>query len=274
MANEAMKEAWDGSEGDHWAEHADWYDNASAQMIAAYVAAIGAAPSDNVLDIGCGAGGLSLDLAPQCAAVHGVDLSSKMLDVARKRAADGGITNATFEQLDAQTDALGSGYDLVVSSFGVMFFDDPTAAFTNIGGALKPGGRLALAAWRGLPENEWLMEIRGALALGRELGFPPLEAPTPFSLSNVERTTSILESAGFTDVTLTPIDEPFAMGADGPSAYEFVKDIGIVHGLTGELDEPQKAQALENLRAMLAVHETPNGVQLQTAAWVIAATRC
>lgn len=271
MANEAMKAAWDGEEGSHWAEHADWYDNASKAVMQRYRALAKIGSSDAVLDIGCGAGGLSLDLAPVCRAVHGVDLSAEMLDVARKRAADRGIANATFEQADAQTDSLGAEYDVVVSSFGAMFFDDPVAAFRNIATSLKPGGRLALAAWRDLRENEWLMKIRGALALGRDLPLPPLAAPTPFSLSNVERTTALLAEAGFAEVALTPVDEPFTMGRDGASAYDFVKDIGIVHGLTSELDEAQKAEALENLRAMLAAHETPNGVQLQTAAWTVTA---
>ncbi len=273
MANEPMKAAWDGDEGEHWATHADWYDTAAAQVIEHYVASINAQPTDVVLDIGCGAGGLSLDLAPRCAGVRGVDLSSKMLDVARKRAAERGITNATFEQADAQTEGLGSGYDLGVSSFGVMFFDDPVTAFSNIADALRPGGRVVLAAWRDLRENEWLMEIRGALAMGRDLPFPPVEAPTPFSLSNLERTTGLLEQAGLRSVQLEPIDEPMTFGASGADAYDFVKNIGIVHGLTGDLDAAEKDEALGNLRRMLDEHETSQGVQLQTAAWVISARR-
>src|SRR5688500_8638761 len=102
MANEQMAAAWDGDEGDHWAEHADEYDSASDRVIAAYVPTIGVQPSDRILDVGCGAGGLALELAARTTngSVLGVDLSSKMLDVAAKRAATRGLTNVAFEQAD------------------------------------------------------------------------------------------------------------------------------------------------------------------------------
>lgn len=273
MANEDMKAAWDGDEGDHWAEHADWYDRAAGRVTDRYLEAIAPKSTESILDIGCGAGGLALALAPRAGRVHGVDLSSRMLEVAAKRAAERGVTNVTFSQADAQTDDLGSGYDVVVSSFGTMFFDDHVAAFRHIAEAVKPGGRVVLAVWRWLEENEWLMNIRGALALGRELGVPPNEAPTPFSLSNADRTTGILEAAGLGAVSLQPVDETFTVGTHADDAYAFLKDIGIVHGLTEELEDAQKAEALGNLRAMLAAHETPDGVQLQTASWIVTATK-
>ena len=119
----------------------------SVRVKARYVAAIGVHAEDRVLDIGCGAGGLTLDLASRVASIHGVDLSSGMLESACTWAAARGITNATFTRADAQVDDLGGDYDVAVSSFGVMFFDDPVAAFANIGRVLKPGGRVA--SWHG-----------------------------------------------------------------------------------------------------------------------------
>src|SRR5256885_2152662 len=122
MANEGMRAAWDGDEGSHWADFADRYDASSERVKAVYIPAIGAGPDDRVLDVGCGAGVLALELAGRVGSIKGVDLSSRMLDVARARAAERGIANATFEQADAQTDPLGADYDVAVSSFGVMFF--------------------------------------------------------------------------------------------------------------------------------------------------------
>jgi SAM-dependent methyltransferase len=276
MANEAMQAAWDGEEGEHWAEFADRYDAASVRPERAFLAAIPIAAADAVLDIGCGAGGLALSIAAEhpAASVLGVDLSSQMLDVAGKRAAARGLTNVAFEQADAQTHAfVESAYDVAVSSFGVMFFDDPVAAFSNIGRALKPGGQVRFAAWRALQDNPWLMSIRGALAMGRDLPFPPLEAPTPFSLSNPERTTSLLSAAGFVDIDLTPLDEPMIPGSDADDAYSFISQIGIVKGLSHDLDDAQRVQALANLRQMLAEHETPDGVLVDTAAWIISARK-
>jgi SAM-dependent methyltransferase len=276
MANEAMEAAWDGEEGTDWAENADRYDAAGARVKAAYLPTIGAGRDDHVLDIGCGAGGLSLDLAEACpnGRVVGVDLSSQMLEVAAKRAAARGFTNTEFIRADAQTFAFpDAAFDLAVSAFGVMFFDDPVAAFTNIGRTLKPSGRVSFIAWRGLPEQSWIMGLRNAMAMGRELGFPPLEAPTPFSLSSPERNASLLGQAGFTDVESTPVDQPMVLGTDTDDAYDFFSNSGIARGLSEDLDEEQKRQAFANLRQFLADFETPDGVLVDSAAWIITARK-
>ncbi len=273
MANEAMQQAWDGEEGEHWVEYADQYDASSVRVKAQYLAALDVRPDDRVLDVGCGAGDLTLDVAARVASIHGVDLSSGMLELARKRAADRGIANATFARADAQTDALGDDYDVAVSSFGVMFFDDPVAAFTNIGRALKPVGRVSFLVWRPITENEWLMGIRTSLAMGRDLPLPPLEAPTPFALSVPERTASLFEAAGFTGVTSTPIDEAMVLGADTEDAYAFFSQAGLAKGLSQDLDEAQKKAGFANLKRFLADHATPDGVLVPSAAWVIGATR-
>ena len=167
----------------------------------------------------------------------GIDLSTRMLELARKRSADEGLDNVTFVRGDAQVFPFEpEAFDVAMSSFGTMFFNDPVAAFTNIGGGLRRGGTLALLAWRTLQENEWLMSLRGALAVGRELPMPPPDAPTPFSLADPERVRSILGAAGFDDVELEPIDEPIDLGTDASDALEFAKTMGIVEGLTDGLD--------------------------------------
>lgn len=276
MANETMEAAWNGEEGEHWAELAERYESGSVRIMDAFLAATPIAATARVLDVGCGNGGLSIDIAKLATdgSVLGVDLSSQMLDVAAKNAASAGVTNVTFERADAQTYAFEPGtFDLAVSSFGVMFFDDPVAAFTNIAAALKPGGRISFIAWRGLQDNEWLMGIRGALAMGRDLPFPPLEAPTPFSLADPTRNATLLEAAGLSNVVCTPIDEPMVVGADVDDALMFVSQIGIVKGLSHDLSDEQKAEGLANIRQLLADHATPDGVLLNTAALHITATR-
>jgi hypothetical protein len=110
-----------------------------------------------------------------------------------------------------------------MSSFGAMFFNDPVAAFTNVGGALRPSGTLALLAWRRLEDNGWLMSLRGALAVGRQLPVPPPHAPTPFALADPERVDSILAAAGFDDVELAPIDELIDLGTDASDAMGFAR---------------------------------------------------
>ena len=204
----------------------------------------------------------------------GIDLSSQMLDVAGKRAAARGLTNVSFERTDAQTHVFApETFELAVSSFGCMFFDDPVAAFANIGRALKPGGQIRFAAWRALKDNPWLMAVREALAMGRDLPFPPLEAPTPFSLSDPDRTLSLFTDAGFTDIELAPLDQPMIPGKDADDAYAFASQMGIVKGLSHDLDDAQRAEGLGKLRQALVDHETTDGVLLDTAAWIISARK-
>lgn len=160
-----------------------------------------------------------------------------------------------------------------MSSFGTMFFNDPVAAYTNIGGGLHRNGRIALLAWRTLQENEWLTSVRSALAVGRELPVPPPDAPTPFALANPERVRSILGSAGFDGVDLKPIDELIELGTDASDALEFAKTMGIVEGLTNGLDQQARAQAMSQLAALFHERETADGVLLASAAWLITARK-
>ncbi|MET0728837.1 MAG: SAM-dependent methyltransferase, partial [Acidimicrobiales bacterium] len=163
--------------------------------------------------------------------------------------------------------------DLAMSLFGAMFFVDPVAAFANIGASLRTNGRLVLMTWRDLRENDWLMSLRGALAQGRDLPYPPANAPTPFSLAEPERVRTVLGEAGFDDIELTPIDEPLDLGPDADAAFAFVRTLGIVQGLSHDLDAAQRDKALDEIRQLLIERETPDGVLLGAAAWTITAVR-
>ena len=276
IANVEQAEAWDGSEGEHWARHADRYERSSRRSRPYVVSSSFIGPSDRVLDIGCGAGRSTIEAAQLArrGTALGVDLSSAMLAHARERAAAERVENTTFLQADAQVHTFEpEGADVAISHFGCMFFSDPVAAFTNIAGALRSGGRLALLAWRELQRNEWLTTIRGALALGRDLPLPPPDAPTPFSLADPERVTQRLAAAGYEDVQLDPVDEPIFLGTDADDAFEFFKGVGVVEGLLQGVDEPGRAQAFGDLHAAFKEAETSEGVLLGTSAWLITATR-
>jgi SAM-dependent methyltransferase len=162
-------------------------------------------------------------------------------------------------------------FDVATSSFGTMFFDDPIAAFRNIGVGVRPGGSLALLAWRALHENEWLMALRGALAVGRVLPEPPPDAPTPFSFADPDRVCRILESAGFSGVELVAIDEAVDLGVDSHDALEFSKSMGIVEGLTEGLAPEARSEATANLAELFRDRETPDGVLFGSASWLITA---
>ncbi len=276
IANTDQAAAWDGEEGETWAADADRYDRASRRHLLHLVSPDVIAPTDAVLDIGCGCGRSTRDAArlASSGSVLGVDLSGPMLAEAARRAEADGLTNVAWLQADAQVHPFApASADLAISSFGAMFFGDPVAAFTNIGTALRPGGRLALLAWRELDRNDWLMAVRQALALGRELPMPPPDAPTPFSLADPERVRARLGAAGFDDLRFDPVDEPFEAGADLDDACAFLQGTGIVKGLLEELDDAQRAEGLAALRDALAAHVTDDGVLLGTSAWLITARR-
>src|SRR5687767_10260145 len=125
------------------------------------IAGLSPEPAENIIDVGCGNGALTLDVAARVGPqgrVLGLDLSGQMLSLAKTRAGERGLGNVTFEKSDVQVhDFAGDSFDGVMSRFGVMFFDDPVAAFGNLCSAVRSGGRLAFACWQDPLQNEWVM---------------------------------------------------------------------------------------------------------------------
>jgi hypothetical protein len=154
-----------------------------------------------------------------------------------------------------------------------MFFADPVAAFANVAGAMRPHGRLALVAWQALARNEWLTEMRGALARGRDLPTPPAGAPGPFGFAAPEHVRRVLVDAGFGDVDVTEIDAPFWMGADADDAFEFASGVGPTRGLLAGLAPAEQEAALGDLRATIESHAGAEGVVFGSRGWMITAVR-
>jgi SAM-dependent methyltransferase len=276
IANVEGAAAWDGDEGAAWARDWDRYDRALRRYHEGLFAAAAISDGERVLDIGCGNGQATRDAARATPGGHalGVDLSSQMIERARSLAQAEGLANVRLEQADAQVHPFETdGHDLALSRFGAMFFADPHAAFTNIGRALRPGGRLALVAWQGLEENEWLQTIRGSLAAGRALPSPPAGAPGPFGFADPDRVASILTAAGFEDIEVTASREPYWAGVDASDAFTFVIDTGPARGLLEGLEPDDQASARDRLRDAMTAHDTGDGVYLGSAAWLVTARR-
>ena len=276
VANTDQARSWDGGDGDHWTKYASHYEAAVQPHYQRMRDAAAIGRTDRVLDIGCGCGETTLDAARAASdgSAHGVDLSSRMLEYARERARNAGVTNATFEQADAQVHEFSAGaYDIVISRTGGMFFADPIEAYINLARALRSGGRIVLLTWQGIERNEWLREIQSALAADRQMPPPPPNAPGPLSLSDPKTVRDILESAGFIDVGLDPVNERFMFGANADDAYEFMSGGGIVHGMLEGADDALRARALAALRATLTAHDTGNGVLYDSGAWAITARK-
>ncbi len=273
-SNADQLRAWNGDEGAYWAAHADDFDRGSAAYHRPFLEAAAIHDADRVLDIGCGTGQTTRDAAraARSGSALGVDLSSQMIEYARRRAVEERVGNVVFEQADAQVHPFDAGtFDVAISRTGGMFFGDPVAAFANISRALRPGGRLVLLAWQGPGPNEWIRELSGALAAGRDLPLPPLEAPGPFALSDPDRVRSILTATGYSDIELDSRSEPMWFGRDTESAYGFV--LGLMGWMLEGLDDARRAQALDNLRVSLTAHATGHGVLYESATWTIHAIR-
>jgi SAM-dependent methyltransferase len=272
--NEAQRDAWDGETGAFWADHIDRFEAVGAAHGRAFLDAAAVAAGETVLDVGCGAGRTTLDLAPGAApgTVIGVDLSTRLLAIARARAAAAGLHTVSFVHADAQVHPFPAARtDLVVSRHGTMFFADPAAAFANLARALRPGGRMVLLTWQGIEHQEWLRSFRTVLAAGREVTFPPPHGPSPLSLSDPDRVRALLEDAGFADVELDGHRAPMVFGADPDDALGYVA--GMQSGLLDDLDPGTRADALAALHADLVAHHDVRGVRYDSATWIVRARR-
>lgn len=267
-SNTDQVESWNGSGGEYWAAHADIYERSGGAYLPALLTAAGIVDGDAVIDIGCGTGATTRAAAAQTSGeVLGVDVSGPMLAEARRRAAD--LPNVRFVHADAQAHRFDGTADVVISRFGVMFFGDPVAAFANIRSALRPDGRLAMVVWRTFDENPWGSVALNAFSLGRELPLPPPGAPGPFALGDPERLRTVLGDAGWADITVGAEEHPMWWGPDAEAARDF--QVGAAGWMLEGLDEDDRATAIRALHERLRELETPDGVLVPSAAWIVTA---
>jgi ubiquinone/menaquinone biosynthesis C-methylase UbiE len=272
--NTEQLRAWDGDEGAYWADHADAFDRSIDAYRERFAAAAEVQVGDRVLDIGCGTGQTTREAArlARAGSALGVDLSSRMVELARRQAVEEGIGNVAFEQADAQVHPFEpQAFDVAISRTGAMFFGDPVQAFTNIARALRPGARLALLTWQPLVHNEWIREFIAALAAGRDLPGPPPSAPGPFGLSDPDRVRTILSTAAFVDIDLEGTSAEMWFGTDADDAYRFV--LGLLGWMLEGLDDDGRTRALDALRSTTAAHEADGGVVYESSAWIVTARR-
>jgi SAM-dependent methyltransferase len=278
-ANDAQVDYWNTTAGETWARHQQQLDRQLEILGLEAMRVLAPATGERILDIGCGCGETTLELAAHVGpsgAVVGVDISEPMLEVARRRDPPAGVARPAFRNLDAQTadlraaDLGRAAFDGAFSRFGVMFFADPTAAFANIRAALKPGGRLAFVCWRPFQDNPWMREPMAAAApLLPPL--PPVDpiAPGPFAFADDGRVRGILADAGFGSITVEPFDARI-----GGSSVEETVNLTLRVGPLGRIlrEMPQMADAVVGaVRAAIQPHDTPGGVLMPAAVWIVSA---
>lgn len=261
---------WDGAAGAHRVRYAETDDAEVGSHNTHFRAATAIRARDHVLDIGCGTGRSTRDAARATASgsVLGVDLSARMLGRARELSDGKRLYNITYEQADAQIFHFPpKRFDLAISRFGSMFFGDHVAAFTNIGRALRPGGRLVLMVWQSIERNEWAQVVREALTPANETAL----SLSAFSLADPVEVERILTKAGFSDVAFADVHEPVHYGRDTDAAYDFIRELRSTNDLLASLDADTAERALERLRATVAEHDTGAGVLFDSRAWIVTA---
>ncbi|MGB8633900.1 MAG: class I SAM-dependent methyltransferase, partial [Rhodanobacteraceae bacterium] len=220
------------------------------------------APGQRILDIGCGFGDstleIALSVAPDGEAV-GIDCAERFIASSRKDAAEQNVDNARFVVADAQGDSLDRPYDHAFARFGTMFFDWPGAAMRNIRKALKPGGSLTQIVWRRREENPWLYEAEQCV---RKI-VPAVEhnqtdavhcGPGPFSMAGPDMVSLMLRSAGFERITFERHDCDICVGSNLDEAIEFAIALGPageIMRLAGEQGEALKPEVIDALKIAL-----------------------
>jgi SAM-dependent methyltransferase len=268
---------WNGVAGPKWVSlHAD-LDAELEPLGPVVLRALGPVSGQRLLDVGCGCGTFTLEVARaagEAGFVCGLDVSVPMLERAREGGAAAGLRNVEFLQADAQTHGFDAGsFDAVVSRFGVMFFDDPVAAFANLRRALRGGGRLAFVCWQPLERNEW-----GALPLSVAERYvsverPKPDAPGPFAFADVERVRGVLDAAGFVETSAEPAEMDLRVGRarNAREAAEFLVEIGPTAAALRQHDASLGDKVVEALTKLLLPREKAGAVTLPAAAWLVTA---
>lgn len=269
-------EFWNEVQGPKWVRLQERTDTVLGPFAQAAISALGLRAGMHVLDIGCGCGTTTLAIAEAIGpdgSVTGVDISRPMIEWSRERAA--GMPGHKIEILeaDAQLHAFPShGFDAIFSSFGVMFFADPVAAFANIRSAAKPGAQLAFASWRDKSENPWVTEVVKVAKQFVEMPEPPGPTdPGQFAFADEARVLGILREAGWDDIAAAPVDRKLRLGASMEDAIGFVTQMGPAAKPIKDAGEAVQAKVLNALKVALAPYDDGNGPEMPAAGWTFTA---
>jgi ubiquinone/menaquinone biosynthesis C-methylase UbiE len=275
--NAAQVAEWNGALGERWAELQHYIDGLLRPFGEAALHLAEPKSGEHVLDVGCGCGDTTLELARAVGnegGVLGLDISSPMLEVANRRALDAGLAQLSFRDADASQAELPGAQDLVFSRFGVMFFEAPVAAFAHLRGALREGGRLTFCCWQHPRENPWAMLPLAAARAALKIEAPPFDplAPGPFAFAEAERLEKILRDAGYAAVEIVSFTASMVLGDAVPDAALNAVRMGPVSRLLREQGESAVAPALAAIEtALRALPRSPRGVELSGATWMVCA---
>ncbi|WP_035749201.1 class I SAM-dependent methyltransferase [Glycomyces sp. NRRL B-16210] len=280
MANESMRQNWtDGAAG--WVANQAIFDAVFAPVTAAILAKASLGTGRRVLDIGCGTGTLLAASVAAGAEVVGVDISEGMAAAARGRVPEATVVVADAQTADLLAEVPGAPFERVVSRFGVMFFEDPEAAFANIRRAAAPGARLVFACWRGEAENP-MFSLGSQILMDRlepELEDPAPGAPGPMAFADADRPAAVLAASGWEAVEVEAFDFVCDYGIDGSDGVEERLTTILAGGigrlareqLVPRLGEDGWAAVVEEVRSELRDNLVDGTVRFPGAVWIVSA---
>ena len=269
---------WNGALGQRWVAMQREIDRIVVPFGDAALKIAAPHPGERVIDIGCGCGDTSLDIARivgKDGAVLGIDVSTPMLEVARSRAALADCANLSFREGDASEAGLPANTDLLFSRFGVMFFSRPTQALSHLRGSLRAGGRCVFVCWRTPRDNAWAMVPLSAARAAMGVTPAPTDpnAPGPFAFADEQRLRAILSGAGFGAMDVQRFDAALSLGATPRSAAEAAVQIGAVSRFVREVGVEHLPIIIEAVeRALGPLVATDGHVRLNGSTWLVSVT--
>ena len=276
VINVDQQQFWNEVKGDFWVTLKPRIDLLLSPFGSAALNALRAAPDERILDVGCGTGGTSAELAKLVGPggeVQGIDLSRPMLEKARAEAAVATPGVLSFEEGDAEVQEFVPNYfDAVFSRFGVMFFDDPVAALSNIRLAVKPGGRLAYVCWASRQDNPWIRIPTGAARQFLEIPpAPPDDAPGQFAMEREARILDVLGRAGWSDVSVEKFEIEHNMGKNLNDAASFICQMGPMSEPFGNASQALKNKCIAAVEQALEPFTTSRGIDMKFSTWIVSA---
>lgn len=279
MTNQDQIDYWNGDAGATWVHQADTFDTMFADVGNQMLALAALTPGETILDIGCGAGATSF-LAQQQVGdkgqVTGIDVSVPLVMLARERAQKRG-SRAQFVADDAATWSSDSKFDVIISRFGIMFFENPENAFTHLRRQTKAGGRLIFSCWRRAEESEFVtlpMDVMAPLLAEptiKDKAKPDPTAPGPHAFGDKTRIHSILTTAGWHDINIDPWDGKIQLPGDTPAqGAAFIAGMGSPARLIRE-KKINKDRLLTALTQALAKRMENGKTLLKSPAWFVTA---